>query len=232
MNQLVVTLIFVLLPGIIANVICDKIAVHSKWTSFKFSVYAFVLGIISYVFLQLFYYFIDIYYSIDISRSWLPGNANWSHLEIWGSFVAKDPSPLPEEEIVVATFLAFPVAYLAAFFINHKIFNKFAQRIGVSRKYGDENLFSYYLNAKETDWLYIRDPGNNLTYQGRIVSYSETETMQELVMSEVTVYRYKDSKKLYSIPTIYLTKKIGQFIIEAVPSKLLGGPNDAEKTLE
>ena len=46
--------------------------------------------------------------------------------------------------------------------------------------------------------------------------------MQEIVLSEVTVYRYEDSAELYSVPTIYLNKKLGQFIIEAIPENLLG----------
>lgn len=53
MNQLVVTIIIILLPGIIATVICDKIVVHSKWTTFKFSLYSFVLGFVTYALLQI-----------------------------------------------------------------------------------------------------------------------------------------------------------------------------------
>jgi hypothetical protein len=223
MNQLVVTLIIILLPGIIACVICDKITVHSKWTSFKFSLYALVLGIFSYVVLQLFYYLIDLSLSSSIN------DVEWTHLKIWEASVTENPI-VPANEVIWASLLSIPVSFLVAFLINHKIFNKVSQFIGVSTKYGDENLFSYYLNAKEIDWIYIRDFENNLTYQGRIVIYSETDHMQEIVMSEVTVFRYEDSAELYSIPTIYLTKEIGKFVIEAIPKTLLGEGNDNEET--
>lgn len=215
MNQLVVTLIVILLPGIIATVICDKITVHSKWTSFKFGIYALVLGVFSYSILQL------IYYAYDIIKYCSFSPAKWHHLSTWNAAVADNPS-IPALELALAFMLSIPVSFFAAFLINHKIFNKIAQKIHVSSKYGDENLFSYYLNAKEIDWIYVRDIENNLSYQGRIVSYSETEVMQELVMSEVTVYRYGDSAELYSVPTIYLTKDTGKFIIEAIPQNLLG----------
>ncbi len=223
MNQLVVTLIVILLPGIIANVICDKVTVHSKWTSFKFSLYAFVLGIGCYVALQVIYYLVNMVFSCSLSP------AAWSHLEIWKSAMADNPT-IPPKEVIFATFLSLPISLFTSFLINHKIFNKIAQYLHISSKYGDENLFSYYLNAQETDWLYIRDIENGLTYQGRIVSYSETEKMQEIVMSEVTVFRYDDSVELYSVPTIYLTKEVGKFIIESIPNELLGDENDNEKT--
>ena len=115
--------------------------------------------------------------------------------------------------------------------INYKVFNKLAQKINVSSKYGDENLYSYYLNAKEIDWVYVRDIENNLTYQGRIESYAENDHMQEMVLYDVTVFRYQDSVQLYSVPTIYLNKEMGKFIIEAIPKELLGEENDNQKAV-
>jgi hypothetical protein len=219
MNQLVVTLIVILMPGIIANVICDKITVHSKWSSFKFSLYAFVLGMCCYVLLQIGYYAHDYTHADSIS------NMNFTHLKVWSASVADNPK-IPAVEVIFATLISLPISLLAAFLINHKIFNKVATFLCISTKYGDENLFSYYLNADEIDWIYIRDIANKLTYQGRIVSYSENDLMQEIVMSEVTVYNYEDSAELYSVPTIYLTKPLGAFIIEAIPQEYLGEAND------
>ena len=205
-NQLLVTLIIIFLPGIIASVVCDKIAIHSKWTSFKFSLYAFVLGIFSYIVLQL------LYYVADIIRLGSLINVKWTHLGIWNSFVAG--ASIPPLEIIFATILSIPVSFWAAYIINRKILNWFARMLRVSTKYGDENLFSYYLSSPDVDWVYIRDLENNLTYQGRIASYSETDQMQEIVMYEVTVFRYNDSAELYSVPKIYLTREIGKFVIE------------------
>jgi hypothetical protein len=219
MNQLVVTIIILLIPGIIAVIISDKITVHSKWDSFKYGLYSFLLGVITYSFLQL------IIYSIDITRCFWNDNIYWNHLNIW-TIAISEKTKVSGWEVFFATMLAIPVAFLSSWFINFKIFNKIAQKIKVTSKYGDENLFSYYLNAKEINWLYIRDPERNLTYQGKIVSYSENQTIQEIVLSDVTVFQYIDSAELYSIPTIYLTKPLGQFIIEAVPKELLGGEDE------
>lgn len=95
-------------------------------------------------------------------------------------------------EICVAVFVSVLVAFFASWTINFKLFNKIAQKLKVSTKYGDENLYSYYLNAEEIDWIYVRDPKNGFTYQGRVVSHSENDKVQEIVLSEVSVYSYSD----------------------------------------
>ncbi|MCG7908881.1 MAG: DUF6338 family protein [Candidatus Thiodiazotropha taylori] len=215
MDQLVVTLIVVLLPGILSSVVCDKIVVHSKWTPFKFSVYSLLLGVLSYVALQAIYYLLDMVSACSFSPE------AWTHLKTWEATESDNPH-IPALELAYALVLSVPVSMFAAYVINHKIFNKIARKIGVSSKYGDENLYSYYLNAVEIDWVYVRDIENNLTYQGRVVSYSENDSMQEIVLSEVTVFRYEDSSELYSVPTMYISKQVGNFVIEAVPQELLG----------
>lgn len=222
MDQLLVTLIVILVPGIIAAVICDKITVHSKWNSFKFSLYALILGLIAYAGLQL------IYYVIDVIKAYPVNVEAWTHLKIWITVVSNSQN-IPADEIVSATLLSLPVAFLASFLVNYKVFNKLAKKIKVSSKYGDENLYSYYLNAKEIDWVYVRDIENNLTYRGRIESYAENDHMQELVMYDVTVFRYEDSAELYSTPTVYLSKEMGKFIIESTP-KEPSGENNAKAT--
>ena len=219
MNQFVVTLVVILIPGIIAAIISDKITVHSKWNAFKFGLYAMILGLSAYAGLQLFFYVVDLFKACSFN---IP---SWSHLNVWSSAISENHK-IVASEVVYAAILSLPTAFFASFLINYKIFNKLAKRLKLSSKYGDENLYSYYLNAKEIDWVYVRDIENNLTYQGRIESYAENDRMQEMVLYDVTVFRYQDSIQLYSVPTIYLTKEMGKFIIEAIPKELLGEAND------
>ena len=61
-------------------------------------------------------------------------------------------------------------------------------------------------------------------------SFSENSDIQEIVLYDVTVYRYEDSEKLYFIPNIYLSKKSGNFRIESIPEDYLG-EDDEEKTI-
>ncbi|MCG8517504.1 MAG: hypothetical protein MI794_05885 [Pseudomonadales bacterium] len=215
MNQLVVTLILILMPGIVAAIISDKLTNHSPWGSFKFGLYSLTLGVGCYALLQVITYVFDALSHLRIDP------VSWTNLKIWNSAL-NGGSDIAAWEICVAALLALPVAFFASWLINFKIFNKLAQRIGVSNKFGDENLYSYYLNAQEIDWVYVRDVEKNLTYQGRVVSHSENENVQEIVLSEVSVFRYEDSSALYEVPTIYLSREVGKLVIEAIPTEFLG----------
>ncbi|MBC8402932.1 MAG: hypothetical protein H8E14_15710 [Candidatus Marinimicrobia bacterium] len=214
MDQLIITTIIILIPGITATIIYDKLTVHSNWSQFKFGLYSFFLGVLVYFALQIIYWVCDI-----ISYFWTI-NFRWSQLDIW-KFIDNSNLPINTLEVFFASLVSIPVAYFASFIINNKIITKVGQKLKVTDKYGDENLFSYYLTAKQINWVYIRDIHDGLTYQGQVTEYSENDEIQEIVLSDVTVFRYKDSEKLYSVPSIYLAKKTGNFIIEAIPEEIL-----------
>ena len=134
-------------------------------------------------------------------------------LNAWN--IAYSPNPtIPLIEVFFASLIAPVVAFFASAIVNLKLLNKFARLINVSEKFGDENLFSFFLNSNEVDWVYVRDKEGELTYLGRVVSYSECDSIQEIVLSNVSVYEYKTSEFVYDLSLIYLSKKLGSFVIE------------------
>ena len=212
MNQLAVVLVVVLFPGIIAATVANKLTVHPRWDSFKFSLYAFVFGVLTYSALQLGIY------AGNIAVSWGSGSLIWRHLAIW-KVVQDAATPIPTWELVWAVLLSVPLAFVVSAVVQHKAITRLGNRLHVTTKYGDENLYSYFLNVRDTDWIYVRDIDRNLTYEGRVVAFSENDHVQELVLHDVAVYRYEDSAKLYAVPTVYLSKPTGGFVIESIPSE-------------
>lgn len=224
MNELAIAVGVILFPGLITTVICDKITVHSqRWESFKYSIYSFIFGVFCYVMLQA----LTILWSLGAAYLYPTLLLESPILNVW-TVVTNQRISISPAEVLVATSLSPFVAALAAFTINHKLINRTAQKLGLSSKYGDENLFSFFLNAQNIDWVYIRDIENKLTYQGRVVSFSEADNMQELVLSQVTIFAYETSDELYSIPSLYLSKPRGAFIIEAIPPELLEATDGKE----
>ena len=226
MDKIVFPLLVIFLPGIITTIIADKITNHSKWNSFKFGLYSFVLGFFTYASFQIILYSNDIILGFPSDKT-----IQWSHLHIWNCAL-NGGTNINAIELIIALIFVLPVALIASWIINYKIFNKIAKLCKISYKYGDENLFSYYLNAKEIDWLYIRDAERNFTYQGRIDTFSENEKVQEIVLSEVTVYNYEDSEELYTLPTLYLCREVGKLIIEQISNDYLGEENDEKETID
>lgn len=232
MSELLVSIIVILIPGIAATIISDKLTTHSKWDSFKFGLYSLMLGVFTYVVLQSVVFIWNVVSAISFkefscNNLTIFRTFDWYTLKIWGSTL-NGGKGIDAWEICAAFVLSAPVALFAAWLINFKVFNAVARKLKISNKYGDENLFSYYLNAKEIDWIYVRDPDKGHTYQGRIVSFAENEKTQELVLSEVTVFNYEDSALLYTVPTIYLSREYGKISIEAIPTEFLGGNNDGQ----
>jgi len=143
MNQLAVAIVAIFFPGILATIIADKLAVHSKWDSFKFSLYSLVLGILSYIFFQL----ILISYNLIMHIFSYSKDIKLYILSVWN--IAFQQKPIIKLwEIGGATLFSIFVGSLASYIINYKILNKIGQKIRITTKYGDENLYSFYLNGK------------------------------------------------------------------------------------
>lgn len=211
MNDLAVLIGLISFPGLIATVICDKLLVHAeRWNSFKYGIYTFILGVSSYVGLQ----FLTWITSLACRR--LPFLSDSVTLGLWETLSTGEN--LNFSEVAWATGLSPIIALAIVYFVNKKHMIRFAQKLGISNKYGDENLFSYFLNSPDVIWVYIRDQSAGFSYMGAVRTFSETKEVQEIALTDVTVYSYEESILLYKLDSIYLSKPIGAFIIESPKS--------------
>ena len=223
MNDLLLTIGIISFPGLIAALVCDRLVVHtSPWTSLKYGIYTFVFGVSSYVALQA------AYSALLAFNRHLPFLQEATALSTW-SLLSTHGGQVSYAEVGWATLISPLVAIAASMLVNYKVINKLAQRFKISRKFGDENLYTYFLNSPSINWIYVRDFKNNLTYQGLVQSFAETKEMQELVLADVTVFEYSTSDEFYSIPFLYLCAPHGSYTIEAIPNKLLGEHDGQEK---
>jgi hypothetical protein len=143
MNEIAIAVSVILFPGLISTVIADKITVHSKnWDSFKYGIYSFVFGVFCYVIVQILSWLMTY---IPERLNILPLRAGT--LAVW-SIVTDNRARIDLREVFAATVVSVPVAFFGAFLVNYKIFHKFAQKLLISQKYGDENLYSYYFERK------------------------------------------------------------------------------------
>ena len=119
----------------------------------------------------------------------------------------------------MASIISIILGFLISKLDHSKLINTFAKKYNISNKYGDENLYSYFLNSPDVNWVYIRVIENSLTYLGCVESFSETPENKEIVLNQVTVYNYPDSKKMYEIERIYLIFPKDKIIIEQAKLK-------------
>ncbi len=214
MNHLSIILFILIIPGILSTIIIENLTIHKRTNSFFFTLYSLLIGFLSYSLLQLLQN-VWIFVRNFICEKYTP----YTSLNAWGIISQSDQYSVNLTEVVFATLVAIPLGFLIAALIHHKVVNKIAKAISASSKYGDENLFYYYLNSKEIDWVYIRDKENEQIYQGKVESYSENEKIHEIVLTDVTVFSYYDPKEIYKTPTMYICKELGKLQIEQIPNE-------------
>lgn len=196
-SDLTLRLIVLFIPGVIAALIVNELTVHKSWSSFQNGAYIILLGFLS----HLSYHFLQLPFCWLFARASANGGGTPF---FWKSLIDKSV-PIEPLELLGAALLGVIVGLIVSAFIQHKVLNRVAKFLRISDKYGDENLFSYFLNAKDVELVYIRDRENKYTYEGFVSSFSETSGIREIVLTEVKVYDFDTSEELYAMPRIYLS---------------------------
>ncbi|MEP4780542.1 MAG: hypothetical protein ABJZ18_06185 [Algibacter sp.] len=132
-----------------------------------------------------------------------------SELTIWNNL--NNASSIPYKEVGFASIFSIVISFIASLIENRKVINRIAGFFGISAKYGDENLYSMFLNSKDVEFIYLRDIKNQLTYHGWVKSFSETENISEIRLCDVAVYNYSDSELLYEVEEVYLSCSLTRF---------------------
>lgn len=207
-SSLTIKLIVLIVPGIITAHIHKRLTITTKERSdFMFSVLAILLGMMCYLILQVSYFLI-----IGIINKISLAEYEYKTLDTFSKI--SDSTIIPYNEVLLACLISLPFGLLITYLDSKKVLNKIANKLNVSNKYGHENLFTFFLNSPDIEWVYIRDTNKGLTYLGNIRMLSETENLKEVVLENVTVYTYPDSEELYSIHRIYLSLDLNSIIIE------------------
>ena len=195
-SELTLKLIILLAPGALASIIFEKLTVHKKWTSFQFIANSILFGAASYLITQLL-------------LNWTGNNGGLDNF--WKNLSTKE---IPYKAVLNASFFSIVIGLACSALDYYKVINRFAKYLKLTTKYGDENLYSYFLNAKNVEEIYFRDIANNLTYHGLVNSFSETSEFKEIVLTDVKVYNYTTSELAYKIDILYLSRPKDQIIIE------------------
>jgi hypothetical protein len=190
-TSVAIKLIILMIPGTIATVIMDKLTIHKEWKPFRFIINSIILGIVSYLFLQLITNSPSIFFNVFFRTP-----ENYSDLEIWKTFLSTDVK-LP----------SILIAAIATFIENNNLINKIAFKLRLTTKYGHQNLYSYYLEQKDLLAVNVRLLEENLIYSGYIKSFSEEkETYCEIVLTNVRVYTCKKPVHfLFKLEEVYLS---------------------------
>ena len=219
-SEFTLRLLLIAIPGILSCYLLDKLVGKPKRDNYEKTINIFIHSLIVYGILGL------------ILGLW--NESERYHCRIIEHLFDKNYKP-PFIELFWASIVSLFTPYLLSYLHKYKVQNKFGKLIKSTNRYGDEDLWHFFHDAKpETknhNWIIVRDHKVNLFYYGYVVAFSETEKQRELILHDSTVYNNETAEELYTCKTIYISRNFDELTIE-VPLELNNnqGENDGEKT--
>ena len=121
-------------------------------------------------------------------------------------------------DVLFASGASVILAIALSYMHKYKLWNKFAQIIRASNRYGDEDVFNFMLDSNPESingrWIYIRDHKLNLLYYGYASVWSEAKEKREIVLMDVDVYSNDNAILLYSTDKVYISRNDDDITIE------------------
>jgi hypothetical protein len=119
------------------------------------------------------------------------------------------------QEIVYASLCGVLLSFIAAYIHTYKLVTRFGQLVRATTSFGEEDVWDFFHNRPDIQWVYIRDLKYDLSYRCWIEEYSDAFKERELLLREVDVYRNSTGESLYHCDVVYFSMKHDEFTIEA-----------------
>ena len=95
----------------------------------------------------------------------------------------------------------------------------------MTKRFGDEDIWDFFHDIPDIEWVFVRDHSFNLNYYGWIQAYSDPNEPRELLLRDVKIYDSLTGDCLGELDAIYLSRKNHTITIEV---KLPDFPKDEE----
>jgi len=118
-------------------------------------------------------------------------------------------------EVLWALLIGIVLSIVWLYAARYKLLTRVLQRIGVTNKYGDEDVWDYTFNSHDVavEYVHFRDFENEYVYAGWVNTFSETDRIRELVLLDVVVSNF-EGQELYHTPRLYLARPADAIHIE------------------
>src|SRR5690242_2155775 len=148
-SDLTIRVLLLFFPGLICCKLVDNLTVHKERTTAMFVVHSFILGISCYLLLYLIAW-------LAVEGNKLVRRVLIFDVTFFDSLTNRE-AELQWSEILMTAALAFPLAFVVSFFAERKLIHRFAQLMGVTKKFGDLDVWDFMLNSREVEWVVVRD---------------------------------------------------------------------------
>lgn len=120
-----------------------------------------------------------------------------------------------KDEIAWSIPLSFVLSIIWLWVVRYRLLMRFLHCVGASRRYGDEDVWSYTLNLSKphVEYVHLRDLEQGFIFAGWIDTYSESEDVRELLLHDVIVYD-EEGDEISRSPYLYLSRPKDNIWIE------------------
>lgn len=198
-------IIIVGIPGIITYFLLSKLIGRVGKNTIEIVLLIFLFSILSYSLYSLLASIICRIVGIDYSNNIVDK-------------LFKEADNVKHTDILFASSVAVFLSFIISYLYRYNVLNWIGQKIGATKKYGDEDVWHYFHNAsdkqKNDGWIFIRDHKLNLLYYGYISVWSESEKNREIIITDVSVYNNEDGVYLYDTNHLYICRNIDDLSFE------------------
>ena len=191
-SLLALQIAIVFLPGIIWARLDSTYGLRAKSGDAEFFMRAFMFGLVSYAATFLLFTAIGRPFSIiDLGAR--------ENTAIVTAAIAY--------EVVVAIAISLGLSVFWLYMTNYKLLTRLLQKIGATKTYGDEDVWDFTFNSQKAvvEYVHVRDFQNRIVYAGWVDTFSETDKLRELVLSNAQIFDF-DGNMLFEIPLVYLAR--------------------------
>ena len=197
-SELTIRVVLLFIPGIISYIIIDKCVTLKDRTKFHFVLYAFILGFLDYLTVEVLLSLSGPGQKLTFTKALVDNNID-----------------IDMTEVKFASVVAILVGLTISAVLRRSLFHRFVAKLKISRKISDPEIWGHVFNSQiNPPWVCVRDLANDLTYTGWVDCFSEDEEERAMFIREVEVKRNTSGEKLYDVPAIYLSKRKDNIIIE------------------
>ncbi len=214
-SELTIRILLLFFPGIIVTLITDKLTEKDEESSIKFFIRSFVYGLISYFTL---YIIVAIINNVLIFLKNIICNCNTDVYQIKLYFLdclINGNKNINYIEIIVASLVSIVISLVVSYIDNKNLIYKIANKLGISKKFGDLDVWAHIFNGLEKDiWLIIRDYDLGFMYVGWANVFSSNHKESELLLKDVIVYNNDTAEEIYKTDAMYFSNLNGNIRIE------------------
>lgn len=206
LSALTLRVLLLFFPGLLCALVVHALTTYRERTTPQFLTNAFVFGVSTYLLLA----------AAQSVSAWMGRLGGWRAPPRITFFdvLADERARISWGEIGFSAGMAVVLAFAVAAAANHNVLHRTAEWLRVSRRFGELDVWGYFLNSPRVRWISVRDLAADRVYQGWLDAFSGTGAEPQLLLRDVEVFQNSTGTKLYERKRVYLAPDRHIIVIE------------------